>query len=633
MNSYSQQSITVTNSHFSVKLDDGSEKTVRVFGTHSDPHFSGKDICDIMDIKDSKDVLFSTVKETHKTNLKKLLEDLNNAPKQPSWLVGLNPPDSLGSTNLSTLSYHEGRLVVLSEPGVYDLLNGSKKHKNKKVLKEAFDRVMYALKYENSVGLVDIFSFASKMQIALDIESEWFKDLWYPLSRANPPHMGGVGRVSNRPLIVTQSLLDWMGFQGRDLSDKQEKFSRVLKRNEIQYVEIGCDDPLAIEYPSVQTEMKLIPKQVEQKKWICLDMRDFKKAVMRLHTDNGDLVREYYLNLEELMFDYAEYTKMYLVAQREKEVSHMMHQLAIKDDQLAIKERSEEELKREQEELRQELEDVEKIGVKTRNMLEKEREAREEAEKQKKIAELRAVTLTRLNVAFQERAKTQIFYIVTSKVMAKDNEFKIGGVENHSLLKKRLSMYNTGNSGVHSELTMFFVYFAEVANYKQMEMRVKELIHPFRSKRNANSENFNLHFNILKPVVEMVSENYNEEIDKLNGFVQALLETHTSEYVEPVEVEAIDPDCVPDRLDVQLTVTRRGFGTTYTQKAKISELDDSQLKEVVSRVIETLGTVRVIKRKDIERVLADSFVIQSNLRRIWDVSKTLIEESGKTPKY
>jgi hypothetical protein len=284
----------------------------------------------------------------------------------------------------------------------------------------------------------------------------------------------------------------------------------------------------------------------------------------------------------------------------------MMHQLAIKDDQLAIKERSEEELNQEledaekaredaekaQEDLRQELEDAEKaredaekVGVKTRNMLEKEREAREEAEKQKKIAELRAVTLTRLNVAFQERAKTQIFYIVTSKVMAKDNEFKIGGVENHSLLKKRLSMYNTGNSGVHSELTMFFVYFAEVANYKQMEMRVKELIHPFRSKRNANSENFNLHFNILKPVVEMVSENYNEEIDKLNGFVQALLETHTSEYVEPVEVEAIDPDCVPDRLDVQLTVTRRGFGTTHTQKAKISELDDLQLKEVVSRVI------------------------------------------------
>jgi hypothetical protein len=73
---------------------------------------------------------------------------------------GFNPPDLLGSVDLSTLSHNDGRLVVLSEPGVYDLFNGSKKHKNKKVLREAFDRVMYALKYENSVGLIDIFSFA-----------------------------------------------------------------------------------------------------------------------------------------------------------------------------------------------------------------------------------------------------------------------------------------------------------------------------------------------------------------------------------------------------------------------------------------------------------------------------------------
>jgi prophage antirepressor-like protein len=185
MNTY-----TVTNSHFSVKLDDGSEKTVRVFGTHSDPHFSGKDICDIMDITDSKQILRDLVPSTHKIDLKNLLEDLNNAPKPPSWLGVRNTPDLLGSTDLSTLSYHEGRLVVLSEPGVYDLLNGSKKHKNKKVLREAFDRVMYALKYENSVGLVDIFSFASKMQIALDIESEWFKDLWYPLIKSRPPPGG-----------------------------------------------------------------------------------------------------------------------------------------------------------------------------------------------------------------------------------------------------------------------------------------------------------------------------------------------------------------------------------------------------------------------------------------------------------
>lgn len=241
-------------------------------------------------------------------------------------------------------------------------------------------------------------------------------------------------------------------------------------------------------------------------------------------------------------------------------------------------------------------------GVKTRSMLEQECKARQEAEKQQKIAELRSLTLTRLNVAFQERVKTQIFYIVTSKLMAGDNEFKIGGVENHSLIKKRLSMYNTGNSGVHLDLKMFFVFLVEVSNYKQMEMRMKELLLPFRSKRHANTENFNLHFNILKPLTEMVAENYNEEIEKLNTFVKALLETHTQQYVDPVEVTEIDPDSIPDQLDVQLTVTRRGFGTTNVQKAKISELNDVQLREVVSRVIETLDA-SVIKRKDVEKIV------------------------------
>lgn len=279
----------------------------------------------------------------------------------------------------------------------------------------------------------------------------------------------------------------------------------------------------------------------------------------------------------------------------------------------------------------------EKEGIKTRSMLEHERKAREEAERQQKIAELRSLTLQRLNVAFQERAKTQIFYIVTSIAMSKDNEFKIGGVENHSLLKKRLSMYNTGNSGVHPELTMFFIFLVEVSNYKQMEMRMKELIQPFRSKRQANTENFNLHLNILKPLTEMVAENYNEEIEKLNEFVKALLETHTQEYVDPVEVTPIDPDSIPDHLDVQLTITRRGFGTTNTQKTKISDLNDSELKVVVARVVENLGNVEgqasTIRRKDVEKILSNTFVIESNLRRIWDVTKPLIEESGKTPKY
>ncbi len=36
-------------------------------------------------------------------------------------------------------------------------------------------------------------------------------------------------------------------------------------------------------------------------------MRNFKKAILRLNTKNAEVIRDYYLNLEEACFDYAEY--------------------------------------------------------------------------------------------------------------------------------------------------------------------------------------------------------------------------------------------------------------------------------------------------------------------------------------
>jgi prophage antirepressor-like protein len=148
----------------------------------------------------------------------------------------------------------------------------------------------------------------------------------------------------------------------------------------------------------------------------------------------------------------------------------------------------------EQKALKSDLEKEQEI--KARQAADKEKE---EAQKLRRVAEFRALTLNKLCVNYSERVKTQVFYIVTSKAFSKDNEFKIGGVDSVAQLKKRLSVYNSGNSGVHPELNMYFVFLIEVANYKQMESRMKELLVPFRSKRNANTENFNIHFDILKP--------------------------------------------------------------------------------------------------------------------------------------
>ena len=262
---------------------------------------------------------------------------------------------------------------------------------------------------------------------------------------------------------------------------------------------------------------------------------------------------------------------------------------------------------------------------------------KDEALKQRRIAEFRALTLNKLCVNYSERVKTQVYYIVTSKAFSKDNEFKIGGVDSVAQLKKRLSVYNSGNSGVHPELQMYFVLLIEVANYKQMESRMKELLVPFRSKRNANTENFNIHFDILKPLTELVADHYNEEIEKLNDFLKMLLETHTEQYMSSGELEAVDPESMPSHLNMEVVVTKRKFGDAKGKTVKISDLNQEELKQVIEQVLETKwgdkGKGTPVRRSELEQILEATFIIASHKRRVWDVAKVSIEEAGKTPKY
>ena len=60
---YTQDSILVT-------LDDGSEHRIRVAGSVYDPHFFGKDVCQIMEIKDFKQAIQDLVLEHQKQHSK-----------------------------------------------------------------------------------------------------------------------------------------------------------------------------------------------------------------------------------------------------------------------------------------------------------------------------------------------------------------------------------------------------------------------------------------------------------------------------------------------------------------------------------------------------------------------------------
>ena len=68
----------------------------------------------------------------------------------------------------------------------------------------------------------------------------------------------------------------------------------MLKRNTIPYYEIDCNH-------------QTIPKNnLDKKRWICME-------VLRLNTKTADMVRDFYLNLEEAVVAYSEYTLSYMV--------------------------------------------------------------------------------------------------------------------------------------------------------------------------------------------------------------------------------------------------------------------------------------------------------------------------------
>src|SRR5574343_128815 len=327
---------------------------IKLSGTIDDPYFCGRNVCDILGYKDPKDAIQRYVEKEDKKDLKQL--QTFNGSNEPNELGGALPPNSLGSNR--PLTFHEGKAIYINEDGLRSLISGSRTHKNKTLFLNQVDKWLL----DTRSGLVDFFSFIKGYNLAFDLESGWFQDLWYPLTKKQflnsnhekdtrygasfgpkpnhfgPSHMGGPEVVRNHPFIITQNIIEWMGFEGRDISDKQERFARMLKRNTIPYYEIDCNHPFALEYSCVQREIQTIPKNnLDKKRWICMDPKDFKKTVLRLNTKTADMVRDFYLNLEEAVVAYSEYTLSYMV-----EKATLENRVA--KSQLALKEKSEEEL-------------------------------------------------------------------------------------------------------------------------------------------------------------------------------------------------------------------------------------------------------------------------------------------------
>jgi hypothetical protein len=172
-------------------------------------------------------------------------------------------------------------------------------------------RVMQAL--TSSEDLMDILTFIKEIDFEIK-DNLGFDVLWDSLT-------------GKQYIYIYILLLEWLGYAGPKELQKQA-FLNLLDRNKIEYISIDYLDPLVEKFPEITEEIsKMIPMHKARKRWILMDTKNFKKAIMKLNTKRRDDIQEYYLLLEELVQLYGAYTHRF----KENQLKVQLHE---KDEQI-----------------------------------------------------------------------------------------------------------------------------------------------------------------------------------------------------------------------------------------------------------------------------------------------------------
>jgi len=561
---------------------------IKLAGTIDNSYFCGKDICIVLGYSNIKKTLHENVKDKYKKDLKTLYELV-----PPQWT------NSIGPRNLKKLTYHDGKAVYINEAGLYSLLSTCK-HPNSKPLKAFMDQYFYDLRYKS--GIMDIFAFIRDKKVAIDVNSPWFQELWYPISKK-------IG------ILLTTYLLEWMGYAGEYKIQKQN-FVKLLDNNKIPYEEISYTDHRFIEYPGMKKEIEQTNKNIlMRKKWLVMNIRDFKKTVIRLNTKNGEIVRDYYLNLEEACFEYAEYQAAWLAEKAEMErkianekLEKQMAMLSIKDKEL--KQAEHDKVKAEQDKVK-----AEQDKVKAEQDKEKERKAKEQALLAQEKAERKALNVQKfMNRITVREHKLEWIYIGTTRLYAQERLFKIGST---TRLTSRIPQYNTGRPG--SSDPFYYAWAIKCYNAKDVDFYIQKLLFDFKFKdpQKASEEQVKdnraemyhgIKFSDLKDILTFIVNNYDQSIEYINNFIKVRLSQSLEE-----------EDEIPPALDLKKITYQIG---DHEEVIDLEKEDEKDLKKELKNIMRCYKEQQTREEKDAEVVVIERKELMSQLNQFTNESKT-----------
>ena len=112
--------------------------------------------------------------------------------------------------------------------------------------------------------------------------------------------------IGGTTISITSDILDFLGYEGQAFT-KQQKFRELLNRAEIPFKRIAYDDSNADDAVK-EDGLKLTEHNRQQKRWITMNVDDFKDALMMLNTKRAKEIRLYYRNLESAVFQFIHHS-------------------------------------------------------------------------------------------------------------------------------------------------------------------------------------------------------------------------------------------------------------------------------------------------------------------------------------
>ena len=242
----------------------------------------------------------------------------------------------------------------------------------------------------------------------------------------------------------------------------------------------------------------------------------------------------------------------------------------------------------------------------------------------KELADKKAIHFKKMADRQKAREKNHVVYIATTNTYALNNRFKIGGVKSMSLLKGRLSTYNSGRPVGDK---MYYAHIVSCVNYTHLEAKMKEILGAHREVEDA--EVYNLHYNDVKFFVDFLSTRYNEEIDPHETRIDELVANVLN--LKPVVPEPL----VLNGAELRSIVNGRELTTVQVD---FDAMDDIEQNEWLKRVLQEIkdsksGDMITIERRSLFDEMERNYAAKFNKTKMWSRLKPIANDLSVRVKY